>query len=65
MTKLAKDYKNNKKNVYLYGPTGTGKTLLANCLTRALLDQGISVIYLTAFNLFDIASKKTFVDFRS
>ncbi len=60
MTELAKDYKNNKKNIYLYGPTGTGKTLLANCLTRALLDQGISVIYLTAFNLFDIASKKTF-----
>lgn len=47
-------------NLYLYGNTGTGKTFLSNCVAKELLDKGHSVIYFTAFQLFDILSKGIF-----
>ncbi len=47
-------------NLYLYGDTGTGKTYLSNCIARELLDSGHSVIYFTAFQLFDILSRGVF-----
>lgn len=47
-------------NLYLYGNTGTGKTFLSNCVAKELIDQGYSVIYFTAFQLFDILSKGVF-----
>lgn len=47
-------------NLYFYGDTGIGKTFLSNCVAKELMDQGHSVIYFTAFQLFDILSKGTF-----
>ena len=47
-------------NLFLYGDTGTGKTFLSNCIAKALLDQCFSVIYFTAFQLFDIFEKNVF-----
>lgn len=47
-------------NLLVYGDTGTGKTFLSNCIAKALLDQGYSVIYFTAFQLFDIFEKEVF-----
>lgn len=47
-------------NLYLYGDTGIGKTFLSNCVAKELMDQGHSVIYFTAFQLFDILSKGVF-----
>ncbi len=47
-------------NLYFYGDTGTGKTYLSNCIAKELLDKGHSVIYFTAFQLFDILSKGIF-----
>ena len=43
-----------------YGNTGVGKTFLSNCVAKDLLDSGHSVIYFTAFQLFDILSKGVF-----
>ena len=37
-----------------------GKTFLSNCIAKELLEQGKSVIYFTAFQLFDILSKGVF-----
>ena len=47
-------------NLYFYGDTGIGKTFLSNCVAKELLDRGHSVIYFTAFQLFDILSKGVF-----
>ncbi|QHQ60471.1 ATP-binding protein [Anaerocolumna sedimenticola] len=47
-------------NLLLYGNTGVGKTFLANCIAKELLDRANTVIYLTAFQLFDILEKNKF-----
>ena len=48
------------QNLLLLGAVGTGKTFLSNCIAKELLDRGHSVIYFTAFQLFDILSKGVF-----
>lgn len=47
-------------NLCFYGESGIGKTFLSNCVAKELLDSGHSVIYFTAFQLFDIFEKITF-----
>lgn len=47
-------------NLLLLGNTGVGKTFLANCIAKELLDKGYTVIYLTAFRLFDILERNKF-----
>ena len=54
------DFDNKPKNLFFYGDTGVGKTFLSNCVAKELLEQGYSVIYFTAFQLFDILSKGVF-----
>lgn len=53
-------FKKNNENLLLLGNTGVGKTFLANCIAKELLDRGYTVIYLTAFRLFDILEKYKF-----
>jgi DNA replication protein DnaC len=53
-------FQNKQDNLLLLGNTGVGKTFLANCIAKELLDQGYTVIYLTAFRLFDILEKYKF-----
>ena len=55
-----KDFDNSFSNLLFYGDTGVGKTFLSNCVAKELLDTGHSVIYFTAFQLFDILSKGVF-----
>ena len=47
-------------NLFFYGDTGVGKTFLSNCVAKELLDTGHSVIYFTAFQLFDLLKRNTF-----
>lgn len=54
------DFDNKPKNLLFFGDTGVGKTFLSNCVAKELLDKGNSVIYFTAFQLFDILSKGVF-----
>lgn len=55
-----KHFQTHRDNLLLIGNTGVGKTFLANCIAKELLDRGNTVIYLTAFRLFDILEKNKF-----
>ena len=48
------------RNLFLYGSTGVGKTFLSHCIARELINKSYSVIYFTAFELFDIIAKSKF-----
>ena len=45
-------FDNSFSNLLLTGETGVGKTFLANCIAKELLDTYHSVIYLTATEFF-------------
>ncbi len=50
------------QNLLLLGEVGTGKTFLSNCIAKELMDSGHSVVYLTAFQLFQLLSRAVFGD---
>ena len=58
--KFLNEFDTSFSNLFFYGDTGVGKTFLSNCVAKELLDTSHSVIYFTAFQLFDILSKNTF-----
>lgn len=47
-------------NLIIYGNSGLGKTFLCNSIAKALLDQGKTVIYLSAFELFKLLENYRF-----
>jgi DNA replication protein DnaC len=47
-------------NLIFYGKSGLGKTFLCNCIAKDLLDQGKTILYLTAFQLFKIFENARF-----
>lgn len=51
---------NDEENLLFYGETGTGKTFLANCIAKSLLDKEKIVIYQTAFKLLEILEEIRF-----
>ena len=50
---FVRDFDTAYDNLLFFGPPGTGKTFLTNCITKELLDMGHSVIYFTSTELFD------------
>ncbi len=57
---FTEDFGTHSDNLFIYGNTGTGKTFLTNCIAGELLQRGYSVIYFSAFQLFDIFSKHAY-----
>ena len=49
-----------KRGMLFFGATGAGKTFMSNCIAKELLDSGHSVIYFTAFSLFEMLAEHTF-----
>ena len=47
-------------NLVFYGSTGVGKTFLAGCIARELIESYFSVVYLSAMDLFDLLAKERF-----
>ncbi|MBP3261637.1 ATP-binding protein [Pseudobutyrivibrio sp.] len=59
-TNFVQNFRQKGGNLLLLGKTGCGKTFLSNCIAKALLDQGISVIYFTSSELFRVFEEQTF-----
>lgn len=54
------DFSESHDNLVIWGATGTGKTFLSGCIGNALLKEGYSVLYFTAFGLFDVFERRVF-----
>lgn len=54
------NFDDNFENIVFYGPAGVGKTFLCNCIAKELLEQGKTVIYTTAFELFSLIESHKF-----
>ncbi|MCR5651512.1 MAG: ATP-binding protein [Lachnospiraceae bacterium] len=48
------------ENMLLYGNVGSGKTFITNCIAGRLIEEGYSVIYLTALRLFELINGHVF-----
>ena len=47
-------------NLFFYGDTGIGKTFLSHCIAKELIERSYSVIYFSAFSLFETLAKGKF-----
>lgn len=52
--------KMEKNNLLFLGNAGVGKTFLSHCVAYELINQGHTVLYLTAFQLFDLLKQHAF-----
>jgi len=46
------NFKTSNQNLYFCGSSGTGKTFLASCIANDLIRKGYSVVYQSAYKLF-------------
>lgn len=58
--KYIDNFQTHYQNLLIYGNAGVGKTFLANSIANELLQQAITVIYLTSYQLFEILEKNKF-----
>ena len=58
--RFVQDFDRSFENVFLYGNTGLGKTFLSHCIAKELIESAHSVIYFSAFRLFERFAETTF-----
>ncbi len=58
--RFVRDFDEKFENIFLYGDTGLGKTFLSHCIARELLDSTHSVVYFSAFRLFELFADSAF-----
>ena len=49
---FCQNFGKENKNLYFYGSPGTGKTFMASCIANYLLKEGYTVVYHSAYKLF-------------
>lgn len=54
------NFENEFQNLFLLGDVGVGKTFLTNCIAKELIDQGFSVLYMSASGFFSALADKAF-----
>ena len=57
---FVEEFGEDYRNLLITGESGRGKTFLANCIAGALLEKNIGVLYLPAYELFQIFSRAAF-----
>ena len=57
---LIEKFDTEKESLLLTGQTGVGKTFLCNCIAKELLDNGFTVLYFTAHQLFKLFEESRF-----
>ncbi|MCL2702421.1 MAG: ATP-binding protein [Defluviitaleaceae bacterium] len=58
--RFVENFSDKAENLLLHGISGLGKTFMCNCVAKALLDQGRSVIYVTSPQLFKMVESARF-----
>jgi DNA replication protein DnaC len=58
--RFANHFKPGEENLFFYGTTGLGKTFLCHCIAKAVLDEGFTVLYVTAPRLFKWVQENQF-----
>lgn len=51
--RFVEEFDTGCRNLLIYGNTGVGKTFLANCIAKALMDTAHHVVYMTPHALFE------------
>lgn len=54
------EFDHSFSNLFFYGGTGLGKTFLSHCIARELIEREHSVIYYSAFELFERLARSSF-----
>ena len=57
---FVKNFNQVYRNLFFYGTVGTGKSFLSGCIANELLQAGASVIYFSAFGLFERLARYSF-----
>ncbi len=57
---FVENFGSSADNLYICGDTAVGKTFLTNCIAREIIEQGHSVIYLSALKFFEILADSAF-----
>lgn len=57
---FVKNFDTRFENLFIYGNTGVGKTFLSHCIANELLNTSHSVLYFSAYDLFDHLAESTF-----
>ena len=57
---FVENFGSSYRNLLFLGTVGSGKTFLTNCIAKALLDKGFSVLYFSSFRLFRVISDYAF-----
>lgn len=58
--RFIEDFDKESQNLFFYGDTGLGKTFLSHCIAKELIETSHSVMYFTAFDLFEQLAKDSF-----
>ena len=56
----AETFSLSSDNIMMYGKVGLGKTFLCSCIALSLAEKGYSVVFQSAYNIFEIISKNKF-----
>ncbi len=57
---MSENFDDYKRSFLYFGDTGSGKTFLAGCIANSLIEQGYSVLYITAGKLFELMENKKY-----